>query len=151
MKGKILNKDTLKNMERVDWGREIEFKKHQKELRDARIAKGEIKPSYIRKTPEEKEATKRRLARERRAATHQRIREYRRENLNSDFPVFIEDETLFKAVSFAKAIRKNDRCSYGLAIHVAAKHYKVSEEDVAREIGNIGRGRHQWKISLKDD
>ena len=145
-----MNKDTLKSMERVDWGREREFQKHQKELRDARIAKGEIKPSYIRKTPEEKEATKRRLARERRAAFIKRSREFRRENRSDDFPVFIEDETLFKAVSFATAIRKNDRCDYGLAIHIAAKHYKVSEEDVAREVGNIGRGRHQYKISVKE-
>jgi hypothetical protein len=139
-------------MNRVDWGREIEFQRHAKEKRDARIAKGEIKPpSYIRKTPEEKEATKRRLARERRAASCERRREYRRENRSEEFPVFIEDETLFKAVSFAKTIRKNDKCSYGLAIHKAAKHYKVSEEDVAREVGNIGRGRRQWKISVKDD
>jgi len=49
---------------------------------------------------------------------------------------FIEDKTLFKAVSFSRSmIRKGKKP--GLANYIAAKYYKVNISDVAHYTGKV--------------
>ncbi len=59
---------------------------------------------------------------------------------------FIADKTLFKAVNFALALRKQG-LDLPLAIVRAAKYYKVKQEDVARYVGAKG-GRQRAKNKI---
>ena len=47
---------------------------------------------------------------------------------------YIKDPQVFKAVSFVRSMVKKDE-PIGLAIHKAAKYYKVSKHEVAKEFG----------------
>jgi hypothetical protein len=50
---------------------------------------------------------------------------------------FIEDETLFKAVSFSSSMVKKGK-SVPLACRIAASYYKINDSDVSSEIGKRG-------------
>lgn len=47
---------------------------------------------------------------------------------------YIEDSQVFKAVSFVRSMLKKGE-PIGIAIHIAAKHYKVDKHEVAKEFG----------------
>lgn len=49
---------------------------------------------------------------------------------------YIPDQKVFKAVMFALELK--DKMDMGLAIHKAAKYYKVTQKDVAYWMGRIG-------------
>lgn len=57
---------------------------------------------------------------------------------------FIEDDDLFKAVSFAASMVKKGT-PVGLSCHKAAKYYKVSTHDVASELGKRGSSVANYK------
>jgi hypothetical protein len=57
---------------------------------------------------------------------------------------YIEDEKVFKAVSFARHLKAQGE-PIALAIHKAAKYYKVSKTAVAKELGNLG---HSYKYGI---
>lgn len=50
---------------------------------------------------------------------------------------YINDEDLFKAISFASSMIKKGT-SKGLAIHKASKYYNVPTHDVASKLGKRG-------------
>ncbi len=49
---------------------------------------------------------------------------------------YIKDKSVFKAVSFARALRKN--MGTGLAVHKAANYYGVKQHLVAKYLGELG-------------
>ncbi len=58
-------------------------------------------------------------------------------NYGKDSPR-IKDKQVFKAVSFTRAIFADGELPIEICMYKAAKYYKVSIKDVAREIGRLG-------------
>jgi len=58
-------------------------------------------------------------------------------NYGKDSPR-IKDKNVFKAVSFSRAIFAEGELPIEICMHKAAKYYKVSMKDVAREMGRLG-------------
>ena len=67
--------------------------------------------------------------------TKDRIMIKKPQSNNTHLP-YIKDKQVFKAVMFARVLREE----YGapLAIHKAAKYYKVEEHSVAHYMGKLG-------------
>lgn len=57
---------------------------------------------------------------------------------------YIEDENLFKAVSFASSMVKKGT-NIPLAAHKAASYYSVDTSSVARELGKRGASQSKYK------
>jgi hypothetical protein len=65
------------------------------------------------------------------------------------YPYKIKDKTVFKAVSFARKM-KSEGMAIGLAIYKAAKYYKVSQRDVAQEMGKLANAYKQANAAYSD-
>ncbi len=61
---------------------------------------------------------------------------------------YIDDKTMFKAVKFAMAMRR-DGLSTALAVYRSARYYRVNQTDVAHWLGRIG-GRKRAKNAIWD-
>jgi hypothetical protein len=62
---------------------------------------------------------------------------YTKKRTVGEIIMFIDDEQLFKAVSFASMMIKKGTPK-GLAIYKSANYYRVNEHDVASELGKRG-------------
>ena len=67
-------------------------------------------------------------------------------NYKGDDP-WIEDINIFKAVSFARQIMKDDNKSIELAMHIASKHYKVPLHQTAVAMGKLAASRKKRMFS----
>lgn len=63
---------------------------------------------------------------------------------------FIEDDSLFKAVSFASSMIKKG-ISVGLAVHKAANYYDVERSKVASELGKRGAKKSKYNRNKSND
>ena len=71
-------------------------------------------------------------------------------DIENDDP-WIENKQVFKAVSFVRKMINEDNEPIELAIHIAAKYYKLSNYEVAKEMGRLGAFVREKKKKYRED